>query len=160
MKIAPPESSFACSRSVSSRTAACAGAASSVTASASANPRRPLIRDRIVARRIPRTRGDLGRGGTYCPTGSRTAAPTPLSNMDRTRRIPLVFAVLLGVLTLGGPVSQAAPAKKPAPDAVPGELLVGFRGDVSAADQKSILKSVGATDKKDFKKIHGSLLHA
>ena len=79
--------------------------------------------------------------------------------MDRTRRIPLLFVVLVGVLALGGPASQAAPAKKPAPEAVPGELLVGFRGDVSAADQKNILKSVGATDKKDFKKIHGSLLH-
>jgi hypothetical protein len=79
--------------------------------------------------------------------------------MDRTRRIPLLFVVLVGVLALGGPASQAAPAKKPAPASVPGELLVGFRGDVSTATQRSILKSVGATDKKDFAKIHGALLH-
>jgi subtilisin family serine protease len=78
--------------------------------------------------------------------------------MDRTRRIPLTFLVVAGVLALGGPASQAAPAKKPAAAAVPGQLLVGFRGDVSAADQKDIVKSVGASDKKDFKKIHGALL--
>jgi hypothetical protein len=79
--------------------------------------------------------------------------------MDRTRRIPLLFAVLAGVLTLGGPVSQAAPAKKPTSQTVPGEVLVGFRSDVSAADQKKILKDVGADEKTSFTKIHGSLAH-
>jgi large repetitive protein len=73
--------------------------------------------------------------------------------MDRTRRIPILFAVLAGVLALGGPVSQAAPAKK----AVPGEVLVGFRSDVSAADQRKILKDAGADEKQNWKKIHGSL---
>jgi len=79
--------------------------------------------------------------------------------MDRTRRIPLLFAVLAGVLALGGPVSQAAPAKKPTSQTVPGEVLVGFRSDVSAADEKKILKAVGADEKTSFKKIHGSLVH-
>jgi len=79
--------------------------------------------------------------------------------MDRTRRIPLLLALLAGVLALGGPASQAAPAKKPAQQEVPGELLIGFRGDVSAADQKNVLKAVGADEKKSFKKIHGSLVH-
>jgi large repetitive protein len=79
--------------------------------------------------------------------------------MDRTRRIPILLAVLAGVLALGGPVSQAAPAKRPTPQTVPGELLVGFRSDVSAADQQKILKGVGADEKTSFKKIHGSLAH-
>jgi hypothetical protein len=79
--------------------------------------------------------------------------------MDRTRRIPILLAVLAGVLALGGPVSQAAPAKRPTPQTVPGELLVGFRSDVSAADQQKILKAAGADEKTSFKKIHGSLAH-
>jgi len=78
--------------------------------------------------------------------------------MDRTRRIPLLFVVVVAMLALGGPVSTAAPAKKPAQEAVPGELVIGFRGDISAADQKSVLKAVGAAEKKSFKKIHGSLV--
>src|SRR6185436_5403711 len=77
--------------------------------------------------------------------------------MDRTRRIPLLLAVVAGVLALGGPGSLAAPAKKPAQEAVPGEILIGVRGDISAADQKNVFKSVGAAEKKSVKKIHGSL---
>src|SRR5438046_9851530 len=79
--------------------------------------------------------------------------------MDRTRRIPLLFAVVAGVLALGGPASLAAPAKKPDRQTVPGDLLVGFQSDVSAADQQKILKAVGAEEKTSFKKIHGSLAH-
>ncbi len=75
--------------------------------------------------------------------------------MDRTRRISLLIVTVLGLLALGGPASTAAPAKKPAQEAVPGELLIGFRGDV---DQKAVLKAVGATEKKSFKKIHGALV--
>jgi subtilisin family serine protease len=79
--------------------------------------------------------------------------------MDRTRRIPLLFALAAGVLALGGPPSHAAPAKKPVSQSVPGDLLIGFRSDVSAAEQQKILKSVGAGEKKSFKRIHGSLAH-
>jgi hypothetical protein len=79
--------------------------------------------------------------------------------MDRTRRIPFLFAVVAGVLALGGPASLAAPAKKPDSQTVPGDLLVGFQSDVSAADQQKILKEVGAEEKTSFKKIHGSLAH-
>ena len=64
-----------------------------------------------------------------------------------------------GVLALGGPASQAAPAKKPTVETVPGDVLVGFQSNVSAADQKKILKSVGADEKKSWSKIHGSLAH-
>ena len=79
--------------------------------------------------------------------------------MDRARRIPLLLAVVAGVLALGGPASQAAQAKKPTVETVPGDLLVGFQSDVSASDQQKILKSVGADEKKSWKKIHGSLAH-
>jgi Subtilase family len=79
--------------------------------------------------------------------------------MDRTRRIPLLFVVVVAMLAVGGPASTAAPAQKPVQEAVPGELLIGFRGDVSAADQKNALKAVGAVQKKEFKKIHGALVH-
>src|SRR5256885_4975971 len=79
--------------------------------------------------------------------------------MDRTRRIPLLLAVVGVVLALGGPAVQAAPAKQPAAQAVPGELLIGFRNDVSAADQAKVPKGLGATEKKSFKKIHGALAH-
>ena len=54
---------------------------------------------------------------------------------------------------------QAAPAKKPDRQTVPGDLLVGFQSDVSTADQQKILKAVGAEEKKSFKTIHGSLAH-
>jgi subtilisin family serine protease len=77
--------------------------------------------------------------------------------MDRTRRpIPLFLAVVVVVLALGGPATQAAPAQKPA-QAIPGELLIGFRSDVSAAEQKKVLKTIGAAEKKSFKGIRGSL---
>jgi len=79
--------------------------------------------------------------------------------MDRNRRIPLLVALVAGVLALGGPASQATPAKKPDAKTVPGDLLVGFRSDVSAAEQQKLLKTVGADEKKSFKKIHGSLAH-
>src|SRR5947207_15720766 len=79
--------------------------------------------------------------------------------MDRTRPIRLLVAVVGVVLALGGPVGQAATAKQPSAPAVPGELLIGFRDDVSAADQTKILRGLGATEKKSFKKIHGSLAH-
>jgi subtilisin family serine protease len=79
--------------------------------------------------------------------------------MARIRPIPILFALVAGVLALGGPASQAAPEQKPTPQLVPGELLVGFRADVSAAGETSVLKSVGATEKRSFKKIRGSLLH-
>jgi hypothetical protein len=75
--------------------------------------------------------------------------------MDRMRRISLLLVVVVALLALGGPAS----AQKPAPGAVPGELLIGFRGDVSAAGQKDILKAIGAAEKKSFKKIHGALVH-
>jgi subtilisin family serine protease len=78
--------------------------------------------------------------------------------MDRTRfRIPFLIAALAGLLALGGPVSQAAPAKKPSAEAVPGELLIGFRSGVSAAAQKKLLKDAGLIEKHSFKKIHGAL---
>jgi len=83
----------------------------------------------------------------------------PFDLMDRNRRIPLLVALVAGVLALGGPASQAAPAKKPDAQTVPGDLLIGFRSDVSDADQQKILKKVGADEKKAFKKIHGSLAH-
>jgi subtilisin family serine protease len=78
--------------------------------------------------------------------------------MDRTRRIPLLLVVLAGVLALGGPASHAAPAKKPS-RTVPGELLVGFRSDVSPGQQKQILKAAGLDEKKNWSRIHGSLAH-
>ena len=99
------------------------------------------------------------RAGLLCEQQS-DCGPDPLVDpMDRNRRIPLLLAVVVGVLALGGPGSLAAPAKKPAQEAVPGELLIGFRGDISAADQKNVFKSIGAVEKKSFKRIHGSLAH-
>ena len=84
--------------------------------------------------------------------------------MDRTRRnptrIPLLLVVALGALALGGTGSDAATsrsAKQPSREAVPGELLIGFQAGVSAADQKQLLKKVGAIEKRKFKAIHGSL---
>jgi len=79
--------------------------------------------------------------------------------MDRTRRIPLLFAVVAGVLALGGQASHAAPGGRPTAQTVPGDLLVGFQSNVSAAEQQKILKGVGAAEKKSFQKIHGSLAH-
>lgn len=79
--------------------------------------------------------------------------------MDRARRIPLLLAFLAGVLALGGPASHAASAKKPATRTVPGDVLVGFRSDVSPGQQQKILKEAGLDEKKSWAKIHGSLAH-
>ncbi|MFL5917336.1 MAG: S8 family serine peptidase [Gaiellaceae bacterium] len=75
--------------------------------------------------------------------------------MDRIRRIPLLVVAFIGLLALGGPASQAAPPQT----SVPGEILIGFRSDTSPAEQKSVLKAAGATEKKSFAKIHGALAH-
>jgi subtilisin family serine protease len=76
--------------------------------------------------------------------------------MDRNRRklkIPiLVFAI---VACIGA--SPAAPAPKPQ-DTAPGEILVGFRDGVSAAEQNKVLAQVGAREKRKFQRIHGALL--
>jgi hypothetical protein len=79
--------------------------------------------------------------------------------MDRTRRIPILLAVIAGVLALGGTVSHAAPAKKPAPQTVPGELLVGFQSNVTPGQRQKILKDAGLVEKKSWSKIHGALAH-
>jgi hypothetical protein len=54
----------------------------------------------------------------------------PVEHKNRTRRIPLLIVGVVALLALGGPASTAAPAKKPAQETVPGELLIGFRRDV------------------------------
>src|SRR5262249_22767625 len=92
-------------------------------------------------------------------SSSRNAARLPFTFMDRTRRIPFLLAVVAGVLALGGPASHAAPTKKPAPQTVPGDLLVGFQSDVPPGQQQKILKDAGLTEKKSWSKIHGSLAH-
>jgi large repetitive protein len=78
--------------------------------------------------------------------------------MGRNRRIPLLLVLVAGVLALGGPASEAARAKKPGPQTVPGELLIGFRSDLSASDQQKLLKSIGGAERKSFKRIHGALV--
>jgi subtilisin family serine protease len=76
---------------------------------------------------------------------------------SRTRRIPLlIFLAGLAALTLGGSVGTAAPQAAPA--AVPGELLVGFHGNVSSADQRGVLAKAGAVEKRKFKRINGALV--
>jgi subtilisin family serine protease len=74
-------------------------------------------------------------------------------DIGRARRIPFLFAfTVLAALALGGSVGTAAPAARP--DAVPGEFLIGFRGDVSDADKRAALAKVGATEKRKFKRIN------
>jgi Subtilase family/Fervidolysin N-terminal prodomain len=83
--------------------------------------------------------------------------------MERSRpRIPLL-ALLVAALLAGfapggarGTTATARPAKKP-PQAVPGELLIGFRAGVSTAEQKKVMARIGATEKRAFKQIHGAL---
>ena len=60
-----------------------------------------------------------------------------------------------------GTTGGARPVKK-TPQPVAGELLIGFRADVSTAEQKQVLAKIGATEKRKFKQIHGALakLHA
>ena len=71
-------------------------------------------------------------------------------------------AALLVAATLGG-AARGAPARgqqaAAAPPAMPGELLVGFRADVSPAEQQSILKRIGAVERRSFKRIHGALAY-
>jgi hypothetical protein len=80
----------------------------------------------------------------------------------RTRRIPvLVFAAMACALTLGDARGQASPARgvaKPAAEAVPGEILIGFRDGVSASEQAKLLSKIGASEKRRFKRIRGALL--
>src|SRR6266508_2886436 len=83
--------------------------------------------------------------------------------MNRDRRshhIALVFALAAAMLALAG-AGSAAPAAptaaKPPKESVPGELLVGFRADVSSAEQRKVLAKVGAVEKRRFNRIHGAL---
>jgi hypothetical protein len=55
---------------------------------------------------------------------------------------------LSAALALSG-ASHAKP--KPLP-AVAGELLIGFQAQVSAADQQAVLKKVGASEQRKFKR--------
>jgi hypothetical protein len=80
--------------------------------------------------------------------------------MSRYRRnLQLVALMVLAAATLGlgADRSTAASAARPSRGTVPGELLVGFRSDVSDADQQKILKKAGALEKRRFKGIHGTL---
>ncbi len=85
-----------------------------------------------------------------------------LTMHGRARRIGILAFLTAGVVALalagaGGrtPAAQAAKAKQK--DSVPGELLVGFQPGVTAAEQQSALKKAGASEKKKFNRIHGSL---
>ena len=79
--------------------------------------------------------------------------------MNRLLRMPILVAFVAGLLAVVGPASHAAPAKQPGAATVPGDLLVGFRSDVTPAQQQQILKSAGAPERRGFDKIHGSLAH-
>ena len=81
---------------------------------------------------------------------------------QRARRIGLLSSLLLGVAALvlaagGGTASSAQAAKAKPKESIPGELLVGFQPNVSAAEQQAALKKAGASEKKKFGRIHGSL---
>ncbi len=82
--------------------------------------------------------------------------------MDRKRRSRrVVLLVILAALALGVGDSSASPAgvaAKPAKDAVPGELLIGFRAGVSSAEQQKVLAKVGAVEKRKFRRIRGALV--
>ena len=80
-----------------------------------------------------------------------------MSRYRRNLQLVALMALAAATLGLGAGRSTAAPAAKPSKGAVPGELLVGFRSDVSAADQQKILKKAGALEKRKFKGIHGTL---
>jgi subtilisin family serine protease len=83
--------------------------------------------------------------------------------MERSRpRIPIFALVAVALVAVfapvgaGGTAAAPRPAKKPA-QAVPGELLIGFKSGVTAAEQKQVLARIGATEKRKFKQIHGAL---
>src|SRR5512146_252522 len=166
----PPASSLACSEAVSPRepAPACGTAASSVAAATTAtrplSARRlpPIVRagDRSPAR-IPRTGLVELRKRAYGAT-QRTTRTEDLTMHRRARRIRLLSFLVLGVTALvlaagGGTASSAQAAKAKPKESVPGELLVGFQPNVSAAEQQAALKKVGASEKKKFGRIHGSL---
>jgi subtilisin family serine protease/uncharacterized protein YhfF len=83
--------------------------------------------------------------------------------MARSRpRIPLLALVAVALLAAfapggtAGTTAGAGQAKK-TPPAVAGELLIGFKGGVTTAQQKQVLAKIGATEKRQFKQIHGAL---
>jgi subtilisin family serine protease len=74
----------------------------------------------------------------------------------RSRRSSLLLALavtLSAALALSG-ASHAKP--KPLP-AVAGEFLIGFAAGVSPAEQQAVLKKVGASERRRFKKINSAL---
>jgi len=70
-----------------------------------------------------------------------------------------LVATLLAALTVGGAATGATSPSSAAPPAVPGEFLIGFRADVSSGTQQNILKTVGAVQRRSFKRIHGALAY-
>jgi subtilisin family serine protease len=76
--------------------------------------------------------------------------------MNNRRRIPLLLVLALTLASALGASSESHAKGKPLP-AVAGELLIGFESDVGAAEQKAMLKKVGASEKQKFKRINGTL---
>jgi subtilisin family serine protease len=76
-------------------------------------------------------------------------------------RLLALAVAALAAFALGG-AANGAPARAhtvaaAAPPAMPGELLVGFRADVSAGQQQAMFKKIGAVQRRSFKRIHGAL---
>jgi subtilisin family serine protease len=71
----------------------------------------------------------------------------------------LAVGSIAALLTVGGRTVEsgsAASAKKP--NAVPGELVVGFNAGVSDSAQTAVLAKAGATKKRGLKQIHASVV--
>jgi len=66
--------------------------------------------------------------------------------------VAAAFVALAGVVS----VAPAAP-KHPKGDAVPNELIVGFRPDASAKDEDKALRKAGVKVKKEWGKLHAEL---
>ena len=70
--------------------------------------------------------------------------------------VAALAAVALASSARGGPGPASSPTRMRS--AVPGEILVGFRGPVSTAAQNDALAGVGANRKRRFAGIHGALV--
>jgi subtilisin family serine protease len=84
------------------------------------------------------------------------------SSPSRGRRRPLVaVAVLAGVTMLAALTSLGAAAGRAddSPDAVPGQLVVGFTPDATDKQQEKAVKKVGATVEDSIDSIDGAVLN-
>src|SRR6266542_322334 len=124
---------------------------------------RPAGRKHTPARDSRAALRAYGVRGTRFPRAARGRGPLRMRDYRHPRRTSLALmlvAALAAVALASSARGEAGSASSSTRtrSAVPGEILVGFKGQVSAAAQSDVLAGVGARRKRRFAGIRGELV--